>query len=199
MAIKSLARSTIRQAQRVNSALAGYESNYFHHLETVRLGGNAASVTFSNLDRYSDFQHLQLRYVLRTDRASVPYSNGALRLNGDTGSNYNAHYLVGTGSAVSSGFVSSATSMLIGNQPGGTFTTSAFAAGIFDFLDAYDTTKFTTVRCLSGHTGNDTTVSLQSGLWRNTAAVTSITVLNWDSANLAAGSRFSLYGLKAKA
>ena len=166
-------------------------------LESQVLGSATASVTFSGLATYaSTYKNLQLRYVMRSTRAGVAFSNGAMRLNGDTGSNYNAHYLVGNGSSVSSGFVSSATSMLIGNQPGGTFTTDAFAAGVFDIVDPFNSNKNTTVRCLSGHIGNDTALSLQSGLWRNTASLTSITVLNWDGANLAANSRFSLYGIK---
>jgi hypothetical protein len=86
--------------------------------------------------------------------------------------------------------------MLIGNQPGNTFTASAFAAGIMDILDAFSTTKFKTVRSLSGQVGNDNALSLQSGLYRSTNAATSVTVLNWDGANLAANSRFSIYGIK---
>jgi hypothetical protein len=176
----------------------GAAGNAYELIATEILSSSQASVTFSNLGDYSSiYEHLQLRYVAKSTRAGVAFSNGAMRINGDTGSNYNAHYLVGNGSAVSSGSVGSSTSMLIGNQPGGTFTTNAFAAGVFDLLDVYNTNKFTTVRCLSGHVGNDNAVSLQSGLWRNTASVTSITILNWDSANLAANSRFSLYGMRS--
>lgn len=175
----------------------GGAAGAYELIETIT-PGTQASVTFSNLGTYSStYKHLQLRYVMRTDRSGVPYSNGAIRINGDTGSNYNAHYLVGNGSTVSSGFVSSASSALIGNQPGGTFTTNAFAAGVFDFLDVYNTNKFKTIRCLSGLVGNENAISLQSGLWRNTASVTSITVLNWDAANIVSGSRFSLYGLRS--
>lgn len=198
MAVKSLARSSIRQSSKVNSALTGYESNYFHHLETVRLGGTAAEVIFSNLSRYNDYQHFQIRYVARTDRGGVPFSNGAVRLNGDTGNNYNSHYMFHSGSSVGSGYSGTTSRMLVMAQPGGTFTANAYAAGVLDFLDVFDTAKNTTVRVMAGYTGNDTQMGLYSGLWLNTAAITSITVLNWDGANLTAGSRFSLYGLKAR-
>lgn len=200
MPIKRLSQSGLLTFEKYSSMLAGNAAFVptYELIETIA-SGTQASVTFNNLGTYSStYKHLQLRYVMRTDRSGVPYSNGAIRINGDTGSNYNAHYLVGVGSGTpSSGFVSSDTRALIGNQPGGTFTTDAFSAGIFDFLDVYNTNKFKTIRCLSGHVGNDNTISLQSALWRSTASVTSITVLNWDSANIASGSRFSLYGLRS--
>jgi hypothetical protein len=174
----------------------GVDLSSYELISTTILGSAQSSVVFDVSALASTYKHLQIRYVMRSDRAGVPYSNGALRMNADTGSNYNAHYLVGNGSTVSSGFVSSATSMLIGNQPGGTFTANAFSAGVMDILDAFSTTKFKTVRSLSGQVGNDNALSLQSGLYRSTNAATSVTVLNWDGANLAANSRFSIYGLK---
>lgn len=201
MGVVKLSTAGILNYQKYDDFLAGNPAyvppGAYELIETIT-PGTQASVTFSGLGDYSStYKHLQLRYVMRTDRGGVPYSNGAIRINGDTGSNYNAHYLTGTGSSVISGFVSSATSMLITSQPGGTFTTNAFAAGVVDFLDAYNSNKNTTVRSLSGHVGNDVNIALQSGLWRNTASITSITVLNWDGANIVSGSRFSLYGLRS--
>ena len=200
MAIKSLARSTIRQAQRGNSALAGYESNYFHHLETVRLGGNASSVELTNLARYNDFQHFQIRLVTRTNRAANEDPLG-IRFNGDSGNNYVTHLLYGSGSSVAS-----ATSI-----PGGPFnylipayvgaannTANAFSGLVIDILDPFETAKNKTVRCLwATPAGN--LVGIDSGLWMSGAAITSITLFPGIGSALLQGSRFSLYGLKARA
>lgn len=194
--IKSASRSSITNDQKYRSMLAGTVPSSEYLIETALVSTATPSVTFSNLAQYAGiYKHLQICYVMRSDRGGVPYTNGALRLNGDTASNYNAHYLGGDGSTVFSGFVSTNTSMLIGSQVGGTFTANGFSAGVMDLLDVFSATKFTTVRSFSGQVGNFNGVSLQSGLYRVTDAVSSVTILNWDGANLDTGSRFSLYGV----
>jgi len=204
MAIKSLARSTVRQAQRGNSALAGYESNYFHHLETVRLGGNASSVEFTNLARYNDFQHLQIRIVGATDRAGDWLDFLYLRFNNDSSANYATHRLFAEGTTIASGAFTSQTSIIRAFYvKGANGTASSFGAGVMDILDPFETTKNTTTRVLTGYVDasptSETIVAFMSGLWMSTAAVTSITLASVNSANFIAGSRFSLYGLKARA
>lgn len=200
MAVKSLARSSIRQSSKVNSALAGYESNYFHHLETVRLGGNAASVTFSNLSRYSDYQHLQIRIAARSTNASNEDFH-YIQFNGDTGANYRHHYLVGTGSSVLSGDATSTYPNGILDYFAMTASTSvanAFGVSIIDILDPFDSFKNTTTRTISGFAGSYNRIGVQSGVWLNTSAVTQVT-LDAVFASYAQSSRFSLYGLKARA
>lgn len=201
MAIKSLAQSSILQSQRGNSALAGYESNYFHHLETVRLGGTASSVEFTNLARYSDFQHLQIRAVFRTNRSGYTATYWGMRFNGDTGSNYSWHWLNGgySGSAVQSSGQANASAMRTCWAPGANASANLFASSITDILDPFDTTKNKTIRTLGGKTESEQMVLLSSGNWRSTTAVTSITIFDELSASFIAGSRFSLYGLKASA
>jgi hypothetical protein len=201
MAIKSLARSTVRQAQRYNSALAGYESNYFHHLETVRLGGNAASVSFTNLSRYSDFQHLQIRVICRDTRATTGGNNVRVTINGDSSGAYAWHRLRGDGSSVSSAAGSSVTFMNLFASVSLNDAANAFGAAIIDILDPFDTTKNTTLRVLQGYAlaSNTSAVELRSGFWNNTAAMSSVSFVPDTTGNFAAGTRFSLYGLKAKA
>ena len=73
---------------------------------------------------------------------------------------------------------------------------NAFGAGVYDILDPYSTTKNKTTRLFGGRgfvTG-DHKIVLASGLWRNTASVTSIDLVAND--NFVTGSRFSLYGIK---
>jgi hypothetical protein len=201
MAIKSLARSTIRQSQRNNSALAGYESNYFHHLETVRLGGNASSVEFTNLARYNDFQHFQVRIIARASRPSAGNSPLFIQFNSSGGTAYASHGLNGSGAPVASEAIVSAAQMeRAGNIAGSTAGTNVFGANIIDILDPFDTTKNTTVRVLAGGAyAANPIIGLFSGFWNNTAAVTTITFSDFAGTSFQAGSRFSLYGLKARA
>lgn len=197
MAVKSLSNSSILQPFQTNSMLGDYESNYFHHLETVCLGGSAASVTFSNLARYSDYQHLQLRVAVRTTRANTA-DFIKLTFNSDT-TGYARHAIYGNGSSVGSYGLTDIISTP--DIPGGSAGASQFGAVVMDILDAYDTTKNKTTRALGGAAGSVNRIQLDSGLWIDTNAISSIKLESGNAgegANLAAGSRFSLYGIKAR-
>jgi len=72
----------------------------------------------------------------------------------------------------------------------------AFGAGIIDILDAGSTTKYKTVRTLTGVTASAPVgVHLTSGLVMTTSAITSLNITHLGS-GIATGSRFSLYGVK---
>jgi hypothetical protein len=166
----------------------------FDLLETQVLGTAAASVTFSSLSAYAaTYQHFQLRVTARMS-FSDPERSLVLRFNADTASNYNNHGLYGSGSSVGT-FYFADTYISIGSFPAANATANAFGPGVIDILDPFETTKNKTVRSLAG-TPTTPQVSLRSGLWRNTAAVSSITLLD-PTSNLVTGSRFSLYGIKA--
>ena len=138
---------------------------------------------------------MQIRAVVRSNGTRGDGgSQGYIRINGDTGSNYNYHNMWGNGSSVQSG--SSAESgiwagwMAAANAPA-----NVFGAWVMDLLDPFETTKNKTVRILSG-SGNLIEVSITSGMRRNTEAVTSITILDRLGSSYVAGSRFSIYGLR---
>jgi hypothetical protein len=172
------------------------EVGTYELISSTILGGTAASVTFSNLGDYSStYKHLQIRQTARSaDNAETGVT--VVRFNGDTGSNYNYHRLLGEGSSVLSQAATNATFVFAGGNAGNTTTANAFGAGVIDILDAFSTTKNRTVRTLSGiSVSGMTLVSIQSGAWRNTNSITSITALA-NTGTLAAGSRFSLYGIK---
>jgi hypothetical protein len=199
MAVRSLAQSSIRQSPQINSMLAGYSGNQFHHLETIRLSGNAASIEFINLARYADYQHLQLRY---TEYYSQAGFSTTMRLNGDSGGNYNSHGLWAAGSSVTSSWQGpNAQEMLVNHFGVGHSTdTNLRTVGVVDILDPFDTNKFTTIRSFGGQAvASASLVFLHSGLWRNTASVTDIRMGVNGAPLFATGTRYSLYGLKARA
>ncbi len=202
MAVKSLAQSSILQPSAVNSLIGDQESNYFHHLETVRLSSTTASVTFSNLGRYTDYQHLQIRYTARSNRAGTDLEEMILRLNNDSGTNYSQHQIFGSaGVSVAAVGGGSSTYAQIGITSG-SVNGSHFVGGTIDLLDVFETTKNKTLMGFAGWHGTDSSyrngITLRSSAWYNTAAVTSITLLPITN-SFVASCRFSLYGLKARA
>jgi hypothetical protein len=180
-----------------SQATASGLANDFDLLETTLLSTTTASVTFSSLGSYSAYKHLQLRIVTRGDTnwGGTTY----LRMNSDTGSNYARHALAGFGSSVASNGNSSAAFIAL------PFTTAdasepvaqAFGGSVIDILDFANTSKNTTVRGLGGTKRSDSGagIEMKSGVWINTAAVTSLTI-SGSSGTFLAGSRFSLYGIK---
>lgn len=178
----------------LNSQVTAAGGGTFELLETTVLTSNTASVTFSNLNTYSDYKHLQIRYTARASAGT--WVELWARLNGSSSAEYARHNLRGTGDQVNSESSGANDTKMNVGQAAQTATTDAFYAGVIDVLDFSNSSKKTTLRTLSGYTANGyDDVRLISGLWNNTAAVTSIQLLP-ASQNLASGSRFSLYGIR---
>lgn len=169
----------------------------FDHISTTILGADASTVTFSSIPQ--NYQHLQLRWACRTGSgASTIYLQ--VYLNSDTGANYNGHAFFANGTNVYNENYTPTNSI---NAKYGSVSNAvgAWGVGVMDFLDYANTTKNKTTRSLNGswYGSADRGVVLSSGLWRNTSGISSITIFanggngSWQ---VAAGSRFSLYGLK---
>lgn len=160
---------------------ASYES-----IATVTGNGSATSLTFSSIS--ATYQHLQIRGIAKTASDTVFY----LRFNADTGSNYSRHSLYGNGTTAAT--LGDANMTEIGQIRAST-TTSIYSGSVIDILDYKDTNKYKTVRLLTGCDFNGSgIVMLSSGSWRNTNAITSIT-LRCDTA-FDSNSTFALYGIK---
>jgi hypothetical protein len=172
---------------------AGGAAGSFELISTTLLSTSTASVSFSSI--VGTYKHLQIRFTARSvDNGTFP--DLKIRLNSDTGTNYSYHRLRGYGSGVDSGSWTSTDHIRWGAASKTSTTTNSFYAGIADILDYASTTKNTTTRFLGGHTADGyDDIRLESGLWINTAAVSSI-LLFPSSGNFAANSRFSLYGIK---
>ena len=164
-------------------------------IETFTVGTAVSSITFSSLGTYSStYKHLQIRYTARNTNSTSEYSN-FLRVNSDSGSNYTFHQLGGQGSSVYSTGQANTTFLPMTNLPGSTYAANAFNAGVLDLLDAFSTTKNKTSRNLGGYVGSPNNITVFSGVWRNTASVTSLTC-SPEVGTYAIGTRFSLYGIK---
>jgi hypothetical protein len=178
------------------SAAGAFQSD-FELISTTILESAASSVIFSNLGDYSSsYKHLQIRASARMSAVAIG-ATGSLRLNGDTGSNYAWRYIQGTGSVVNGeGFGNDTEMENIYAINAANDVANSFNAIVIDILDCYSTTKNTTVRAFSGVVGNENRVRIGSGLWMNTASLTSVTMFSTSGINFVSGSRFSLYGIK---
>jgi len=149
------------------------------------------TVTFSSIP--ATYKHLQLRAVVTSASDSYPV---LLRFNSDSGSNYSYHYVAGQGSVVGSGNGTSQTSIITAGNNARFLNPSNPWAFVIDILDYVDTNKYKTARVLHGADYNGSgEINLTSGNWRNTAAVTEIT-MSMASSGFTQYSSFALYGIK---
>ena len=168
---------------------AAYES-----IASTFLSGGQASITFSSIP--ATFTHLQLR----GHSAGQDNTNIFIRFNGDTGSNYSYHLIgnMASDTTATSGAGTSQNGIIILDQQTGGST--YWNPSVVDILDYRNANKYKTTRSLNGVDRNSNSGGfcyLISGNWRNTAAITSISIQPVSN-NLNTNTRFSLYGLKVQ-
>lgn len=160
--------------------------NTYEAIATQTLGSAAASVTFSSIpSTYTDL-------VLVFNGSNATSNNGLrLRFNSDTGSNYSYTALYGNGTSAASDRGSSTTGAQIATD-----IASTQATCVAQIMNYSNTT--TNKTCIGRGSSAANFADAQVSLWRNTAAITSVTVLlGAGTSNFSTGSTFSLYGIKA--
>jgi hypothetical protein len=166
----------------------------YESIQTYTLTGNQTSVTFSSIP--STYKHLQVRLTAKTDRA-LNRDTALLTFNSDTGTNYVAHALFGDGSTAQAQYQAAAQSIALYRIAGNSSATDIFGALIIDILDYTNTNKNTTVRALGGVDLNGAgEIWLNSGLWLNTAAISTLKLAPGNATNFMQYSSFALYGIK---
>ncbi len=165
-------------------------------LQVVTVGpAGASSVEFTNIP--STYAHLQIRAMSfnnDTDASGLGNVRCSGWFNGDENTaNYKNHILNGNGSSATSlvesdakWVHSSVRNSMIG--PG---------VSVTDILDYANTNKNKTTRAIWGWDNNSTagTIRIVSGLWMNTAAITSIKIVP-ESGAFKQYSQFALYAVK---
>jgi len=153
-------------------------------IATTTLGATASSYTFSSIpSTYSDL------VLIATINGFASQTECGLRFNGDSGSNYSRTYLVGDGSVAFSGRSSNATNITISAN---TTSLEMFTVSIMNYSNA---TTYKSV--VSRSDSAPTAVKTTTGLWRNTAAINSLSIVRTGAVDLPAGSTFTLYGIAA--
>jgi hypothetical protein len=175
-------------------------TNSYESIQTTTVGsGGTSSISFTSIP--STFKHLQIRALTQTNRATYPFEEMRMTFNGDTASNYSWHNLDGDGGSI---YVNNngANQAYIQMDQAGTTTGGTFGALIIDILDYESTSKTKTIKALAGAMSNADyggyygIVSLNSGNWRSTSAITSINIRPAFSALFTQYSSFALYGIK---
>jgi hypothetical protein len=169
----------------------------FESIATVSVGGGgAANVEFTSIP--ATFTHLQIRGIARSNR-SANLDTLQVRFNSDTGNNYARHYLFADGASVSAGADTSTSFANVGLLTGANASASIFGANVIDILDYANTNKYKTIRCLGGEDENGSgNLQFASGLWQNTNAITSITLIcQAGVASFRQYSSFALYGIRS--
>lgn len=153
-------------------------------LANITLGSSAATVTFSSIS--GSYRDLML--VI-----GGGISSGAsvfMRVNGDTGANYNYVFATGDGSSTYTLSSSSQTSGVIANW--GIASNANIILHFFDY-SATDKHKNVSVRA------NDASLGVDMGMnrWASTSAITSFSLYNTGIRTWNIGTSFALYGVSA--
>jgi hypothetical protein len=158
-------------------------TNTYVALDKVTVGTATPSITFSSIPQgYTDL-------VIVAAGTCSAGSYLTFRFNSDTGSNYSTTELYGDGTTASSVRNSNNNYMYIG-------AIRTTQSNIINHIQNYSNS--TTNKTVLSRTNNAATeTKAVVGLWRNTAAITSIEVGTGGANTFQTGSTFSLYGISA--
>lgn len=194
--INSMARSLVTAKKWYRNISAGNPQYSDMELISTTILGTASTgtIVFDNIPQ--GFKHLQLRISARAANGGNNYEYIFMRVNNVGTATYSQHDLYGNGSSVASQALASNSGGTGGYVTGSASTSNDFGASIVDILDYTSTSKNKTWRGLSGRAGGNNLIMLSSSALYSTSAITRIDLLIIYGTLFAAGSRFSLYGIK---
>lgn len=157
----------------------------YEPIATTTLTSSATDITFSSISAsYTDLRVI-INWVTATE-AALP----TVQFNGDTGANYSYTRLIGNGTSATSSRATGTAFIRAGTGTNGT-NPQLIVIDVFSYAGS----TFKTIS--SVHADDQNTfgeVATVIGMWRNTAAITSIK-LYAGSGNLNSGSIATLYGI----
>ena len=156
-------------------------------IESKTLATAAASIEFTSIPQtYTD---LVLLISARTD-FSTGAVQGLISFNSDT-SNFSSRYLLGSGSAASSGTLA----RYIGQSQPSTYTANTFTnKSVYIPNYTSSTSKSYSVDSVEENNATLAYQDIVAGLWTGTSAISSIQI-GLSGGNYVAGSTISLYGI----
>lgn len=204
MGVYKLSANSVKNGRTIYGSMlagnAGFLPTSFESIATVTVGsGGASTITFSSIP--GTYTHLQIRGIMRdTFSGGTGIGQCTIIVNSDSASNYAFHWLQGDGSTASAfGYANRNDGWFAGAMPKDADTASSYGVMVSDILDYANTNKFKTYRDLSGVDLNGSgKVFFQSGLWRSTSAITSLTIYP-NISNFKQYTTFALYGIKVTA
>jgi len=158
----------------------------YEPVNTTTLTSAAASVTFSSIPAtYTDL------YLVAQMQNTGSLQRIDLRFNSDSGSNYSVTRVYGSGSTAVSDRFANASGIDIAYV-----ATSGWCIANHSIMNYANTTTYKSIVGRWNSEGNSGYTVGLVGLWRSTAAITSIALIP-AGVNFASGSTFTLYGIKA--
>jgi hypothetical protein len=155
-------------------------------IATTTLGSAASTITFNSIpSTYTDF-----RLVL-VAKGTTP-EDVFIQFNGDTATNYSRTLIRGNGSAAASVRETSQARIVLGINSLDTTYFSIITADVFSYTGS---TNKTLLSEFSQDVNSGGMVGRTVGLWRNTAAITSLTLSLTGTTTYAAGTTATLYGI----
>lgn len=155
----------------------------YEPIATTTLSSDTSEIVFSSISgSYTDL-------VIIADCQTTSGNTFTLRCNSDTGNNYSQVYLLGDGTTASSARSTNISSMYLGD------IANARMVYIINLFSYADTSTYKTFLVRQNYAGGS--VSARVGMWRNSAAITSIRLAPFTAVNLLSGSTATLYGIKA--
>ncbi len=167
----------------------------YEKIASVTVGsGGAADIEFTSIP--ATFDDLVVKHSLRSNQSQV-YEVLRVRLNGNTGGNYNIRNIRGNGASVISQSLSNQTYFEFEMTNGNTATASTFGNGEF-YIPNYrgSTNKSISSESVSETNGTTAYQAMDAGLWTQTAAITSILMYTQSGQNWLEHSTAVLYGIK---
>ena len=164
-------------------------------ISSQTLTSSAATVTFSSIP--ATYTDLVLRVSSRSDRSASAFEEITMVINGDTASNYSTTYMQGDGTTATSVRTTSATDARLKFSSEGVSATANTFASVDIYIPSYTASQNKPFGLFSAQENNTTAAYLLGTalLWRNTAAITSISLSTVFAANFVTGSSFYLYGI----
>ena len=161
----------------------------YDKIATQTLGSTASTVTFSSISgAYTDLVLIMSPLVTSGSGSK----DVCVQFNGDTGSNYSNTILSGDGSTGSSARLSNQVRIFLDYYAVVNTTQSNRVVNIMNYSNT-TTNKTVLSRANNAGAGVDAIV----GLWRSTAAITSMVLNAQTGGTFDVGSTFTLYGIKA--
>jgi hypothetical protein len=163
----------------------------YEPISTTTLNSEASSIVFSSIPAtYTD-----LRLVMVGIKPSATNSAPRVQFNADTGSptTYSHVTLEGRGSSENSVASNNSAAIPLINFDGLITTTPKL--GTLDIFNYRGSTNKTCLNVESSDRNGSGRVVMAIGMWRNTAAITTITINDGSARNFGVGTTATLYGI----
>jgi hypothetical protein len=159
----------------------------YNKIEAKTLGSTASTVTFTSIPgTYTDLV-LIISPIITTGSKDV-----CVQFNGDTGTNYSNTILSGDGSTASSARLTGQVRIFLDYYA---VVNTAQSNRVVNIMNYSNATTYKTVLSRANNAGAGTDAII--GLWRSTAAITSMVLNAQTGGTFDVGSTFTLYGIKA--